>query len=53
MYSPGFPDQVDHTLIINGTIQTKQFFSMILTQSGILYDSDYGQPETINFYGPV
>ena len=28
-YDPGFPNQVDHTLIIFGTIQIIQFFSMV------------------------
>ena len=51
---PGFPDQVDHTLITYGTIQFIQFFLCSYhDQYGIIYDSEYGQPGTINFYGPV
>ena len=51
---PGFPDQVDHTLNIYETIQIIQLFLRSYhDQSGIIYDSEYDQPGTINFYGPV
>ena len=40
-------------MIIYGTIQIIQFFLRSYRyQSGIIYDSEYCQPGTINFYGP-
>ena len=51
---PGVNDQVDHTLIICGKIQIRHFFyDLNCFQPGIIYDSEYGQPGTINFYCPV
>ena len=41
-------------MTIYGTIQIIQFFLRSYRyQSGIIYDSEYCQPGTINFYGPV